>query len=113
MFVISSFVVGHSAGGGVHGCAAQRFCVHLLAGCAFDEIRAAQPLTTLRWDRKLDTYDGTFYLHVDSVPDGLEFAIWADTGTFTPDVIQACARELEAVTIEAALNPDAPTGIRS
>jgi hypothetical protein len=78
-----------------------------------DEIQAARPLTTLRWDRKLDTYDGTFYLHVDSVPDGLEFAIWADTGHFAPDAIQACARELEAVTVEAALDPHAHTRIRS
>jgi len=78
-----------------------------------DEIRAALPLTTLGWGRKLDTYDGTFYLHVDSVPDAIEFAIWADTGHFAPDVIQACARELEAVTVGAALDPRARTGIRS
>lgn len=75
------------------------------------EIRAAVPLTEIRWDRKLDTYDGTFYLQVDSAPDAVHFAIWADTHHLAPAEIEACAREIEAVTVEAALDPAAMTGI--
>jgi hypothetical protein len=91
------------------------------------DLRAALPRTRLRWDRKLPTYDGSFYLHVDSAPDtnvpgrdvpderelpAVYFAIWADTHQLAPAQIQACARELEAVAVEAAFDAKAPTRVR-
>jgi hypothetical protein len=92
-----------------------------------EDLRAALPRTTLRWDRKLPTYDGTFYLQVDSGPDAnvpgritsteqalpaVYFAIWADTHVLSPADIEAYARELETVIVEAAFDPNVPTRIQ-
>lgn len=91
-----------------------------------DELRAALPRTRLRWDRKQPIFDGAFFLQVDSAPDAnvpgrlipeerqqpaVYFAIWADTYALAPRDIEACARELEAVTVEAAFDGKAPTRV--
>jgi hypothetical protein len=91
-----------------------------------EDLQAALPRTRLRWDRKLPTYDGSFFLHADSGPDSnvpgrivpdesglpaVYFAIWADTHRLAPAEIEACARELEAVTVEAAFDAKAPTRV--
>jgi hypothetical protein len=91
-----------------------------------DELRAALPRTRLRWDRKQPIFDGAFFLQVDSAPDAnvpgrlipeeqqqpaVYFAIWADTHALAPRGIEACARELEAVTVEAAFDGKAPTRV--
>jgi hypothetical protein len=77
------------------------------------EVLAARSRTTLRWDRKLPTYDGLFYLHIDPAPDAIAFAIWADTHRLSPAQTMEVARELEAVTVEAALSPSASTGVHA
>ena len=75
-----------------------------------EQVRAALPRTTLRWDRTLPTYDGTLYVQVDA-GDGLEaavdLAIWADTHRLSPAQVEACARGIEAAAVAAALNPPA------
>jgi hypothetical protein len=91
-----------------------------------DDLRAALPRTRLRWDRKQPIFDGSFFLQVDSAPDAnvpgrlipqeqqqpaVYFAIWADTHALAPRDIEACARELEAVTVEAAFDGKAPTRV--
>ncbi|MDG6105670.1 condensation protein [Dactylosporangium aurantiacum] len=71
-----------------------------------EQVRAARPRTTLRWDRTLPTYDGTFYLQVDAVggPEpAVELAIWADTHRLSPAQVEACARGIEAAAVDAAL----------
>jgi hypothetical protein len=72
---------------------------------AGDEIRAALPLTTLHWGVKEDTYDGSFYLHVEDAPDAIGYTLWGDTHRYTPAGIERCAREMEAVVVEAASQP--------
>jgi len=76
-----------------------------------EDVTAARALTTVHWGRRLPTYDGSFYLHVDPVPGAVELAVWADTHRLSPAEIEACGRELESVTVEAALDPAAPTGV--
>jgi hypothetical protein len=84
-----------------------------------DELRAALPLTTTWWDRKLDTFDGALYVSVDSSmsrqatsPDAVDVSICADTHHLGPAEIEALALELEAVMVEAAFDATAPTGVR-
>jgi len=92
-----------------------------------EDLSAALARTTLRWDRAQATYDGSFYLHVDAQPDtnvpgrmnpaeqerpAVYFAIWGDTHCLAPADIEACARQLEAVVVEAAFDGTAPTGLR-
>jgi hypothetical protein len=76
-----------------------------------EELRAALPLTTTWWARKLDTFDGTLYVSVDSAPDAVDVSICADTHRLGPAEIEALAVEMEAVTVEAAFDAAAPTGI--
>jgi hypothetical protein len=40
-----------------------------------EEVRAALPRTTMRWDRRLPTYDGTLYLQVDTDGDAVQLGI--------------------------------------
>ena len=90
------------------------------------ELSAALARTTLRWDRAQPTYDGSFYLHVDAQPDtnvpgrmvpaeqerpAVYFAIWGDTHLMAPADIEACARQLESVVVEAAFDDAAPTRV--
>jgi hypothetical protein len=77
-----------------------------------DELRAAGPLTTSWWSRKLDTFDGTLYVSADSAPDAVDVSICADTARLGPAEIEALALELEAVTVEAAFDALAPTRVR-
>ncbi|GAA3205513.1 condensation domain-containing protein [Dactylosporangium siamense] len=70
-----------------------------------DQVRAALPGTTLRWDRTLPTYDGTFYLQVDAADAAVDLAIWADTHRLSPAQVEACARGIESAAVDAALNP--------
>ncbi|MFG2041783.1 condensation domain-containing protein [Dactylosporangium sp. NPDC048998] len=70
---------------------------------AEDEVRAALPLTTRHWGVKEDTYDGTFYLHVEDVPDAIGYTLWGDTHRFALATIEQCARDMETVVVEAAL----------
>ncbi|MEV4517190.1 condensation domain-containing protein [Dactylosporangium sp. NPDC049525] len=77
------------------------------------QVRAALPRTTLRWDRTLPTYDGTFYLQVDAgggPEDAVDLAIWADTHRLSPAQVEACARGIESAAVEAALNPGVRPG---
>ena len=71
-----------------------------------EQVRAALPATTLRWDRTLPTYDGTFYLQVDALDDAVGLAIWADTHRLAPAQVEACARGIESAAVEAALSSD-------
>lgn len=65
------------------------------------EVRAALPRTTLRWDRRLPAYDGTFYLQVDADDDAVQYAVWADTQALAPADVERFARELEAAVVTA------------
>ncbi|WP_432993601.1 condensation domain-containing protein [Dactylosporangium sp. CA-233914] len=67
------------------------------------EIAAARELTTVRWGGREDTYDGTFYLHLEDEPDTMTYTLWGDTHRYAPATIERCARDLEAVVLDAAL----------
>ncbi|MEN3360071.1 MAG: hypothetical protein V7637_4053 [Mycobacteriales bacterium] len=76
-----------------------------------DELRAALPLTRSWWARRLDTFDATLNVTIDSVPDAIELSICADTHRLAPAEIEALAAAMEAVTVEAAFDATAPTGV--
>lgn len=90
-------------------------------------IREALPYTRLLWHRKQPTADGTLFLHVDDrrpeevldhvaapVPWPAAYPqVWADTHHFAPEDVMALVRELEAVVVEAALEPAARTGVEA
>jgi hypothetical protein len=75
------------------------------------EITAATGQGELRWDFTTDRPSDHFYVHVNQVPEALDYAICADTHHLGVDDLVACLRGVEAVLVEAALDPDAVTGI--
>ncbi|HKB30118.1 MAG TPA: hypothetical protein VKD26_04705 [Streptosporangiaceae bacterium] len=46
------------------------------------------------------------------MPDTIQYELLADTDYLSPANIEAFLRGIEAVTVEAALDPAAPTAIR-
>lgn len=76
------------------------------------ELRAALPASTTWWERKLDTFDGTLYVSFDAVvPDAVDVSVCADTHRLGPRDIEALARQLETVAVEAAFDGTVPTRV--
>jgi hypothetical protein len=77
------------------------------------EVCAAVARSTLRWERRLDRFDHALFIHVNDVPETIDFLICADTHRVAPADMELLVRGLEAVVVEAALDPAAAPGIRS
>jgi hypothetical protein len=76
-----------------------------------EQLRAALPLTTTWWNRKVDVLDAALNISVDAAPDAVDLTICADTHRLGPVEIEALALEMETVTVEAAHNATASTGV--
>jgi Condensation domain len=77
-----------------------------------EQVRAAAPLTTSWWARKLDSFDATLNVSADVAPEAVDISICADTHRLGPAGIEALGEEMEAVAVEAAFDATAPTGLR-
>jgi Condensation domain len=77
------------------------------------QVRAALPRSALSWGYKQDHPGENCYLHINNVPDTVRYELGADTRYVSPADMEACLRAIEAVAVEAALNPAARTGVRS
>lgn len=89
-------------------------------------MRDARARTKLYWDRKRPSFDGTFFIQVDSRPapavpgraeldEGLPavyLEVWADMHRFAADTVEAVVREMEAVIVAAALDGTIATGVQ-
>jgi hypothetical protein len=51
------------------------------------------------------------YLHINNVPDTIQYELLADTHYLSPANIEAFLRGIETVLVEAALDPAAPTAV--
>ena len=71
----------------------------------------------LTWPNEPAMPQQKMYCHVDDSPGAVDFTISSDLRYFTEDEMVAVAREIEAVAVEMALDPTAPTdvaiGVRS
>jgi hypothetical protein len=73
------------------------------------DVRAALPAGWVRWlDTPFDPGSEHFFVHVNPVPDTIDLRITMDTDWVSPADAEAYARELEAVTTAAALDPTHP-----
>jgi len=75
------------------------------------EINAAVGTGELRWEFTTDLPSDNFFVHINNVPDTLDYAICSDTHHFALDDLIACLHGVEAVAVEAALDPDTVTGV--
>ena len=75
------------------------------------ELRAALPRTTMRWEDPSDEFLDLCHIHVFDSPDAVNVTVIIDTHYVSPGDTEAFLREMEAVTVEAAFDPSAPTGV--
>ncbi len=74
------------------------------------EILAARPSTLIKGYENADGGERC-YLHINNEPDTIQYELLADTQDLSPANIEALLRGIEAVIVEAALDPAAPTAV--
>lgn len=65
----------------------------------------------LTWPNEPAMPQQKMYCHVDDSPGAIDLTISSDLRYFTQDEMVAVAHEIEAVAVEMALDPTAPTGV--
>lgn len=76
-----------------------------------EELRTARDESSFRWAEKSDRPSERLFLTIEDEPDGLLLIIAADTHYFPPAHVEALARGIEDIAIEAALDPATPTNV--
>ncbi|MFB9178061.1 condensation domain-containing protein [Dactylosporangium sucinum] len=66
------------------------------------EVSATPGPTETRWGEQADALDAGLNISFDSTDDAVEVTVRADTHRLSPKSIESLAREIEAVTLEAA-----------
>ncbi len=74
-------------------------------------LREAAARGTFRWTTRQDVPFEPLIVHIDDVPGAVQAIIFMDTHVVSPADGEALLRGMEAAAVEAALNPDAPTGV--
>lgn len=77
------------------------------------DVLAVLPRTTMRWAHRFDSYDRGVVVHVNDVPEVLDCLLCVDTHRIGPARLVALARGIESAVVAAALDPAAPTGVRT
>jgi hypothetical protein len=67
------------------------------------EITAALDRAELRVDKVLERFDHRLFVHVNDVPDVVDWTVCADTHHLAPAAAEALLRQMEATLVEAAL----------
>jgi hypothetical protein len=76
-----------------------------------DEIRAAVPLASHEREYEPDMSTRKLYFNVDEAPGVIEFVMSVDTRYFNDEDMVEVLRGMEAVAVQAALDPATPTGV--
>jgi hypothetical protein len=74
------------------------------------EVLAARPSTLTEGYENQDGGERC-YLHINNAPETIQYELLADTHVLSPANIEAFLRGIEAVLVEAALDPAAPTAV--
>lgn len=74
------------------------------------EIQAALPLSTLRWEYK-EIPEDVFNLLVQDSPDTINMMMLVDSHYIARSQVETVLREIEAIVVRAAFDPDVPTGL--
>ena len=77
-----------------------------------DEIRAALADSEFSWRQDAGIPTGTLYLSVDDPPGAVELVLSVDRRYFSREEMTALALAIEEVAVQAAIEPDTPTGVR-
>ncbi|BFV61002.1 hypothetical protein KCMC57_up61060 [Kitasatospora sp. CMC57] len=77
-----------------------------------ERLERAQAEGVFRWVRRTEAAIDSLLVHFDDAPDGLLMEMLTDIHHFSAEDAEALARGLEAVAVEAALDPAARTELR-
>jgi condensation domain-containing protein len=78
------------------------------------EIRAALPASTVDWPDDPEKPRTGLYVYVaDDDPDAIDFIMSVDLRYWTRAELEALVRDIEATVVATALDPTAPTGVRT
>ncbi len=77
------------------------------------EIRAALADSELSWKQDPSVAKAKLYLSIDDPPDAVELVLSVDRRYFSRDEMTALALAMEEVAVQAATEPDTPTGVGS
>jgi hypothetical protein len=75
------------------------------------QIRAALARSGMQWVNEVGLPKRTLYLNVADPAGAIELTLSADTRYFPPPDMEALLRAIEAVAVEAALDPSTSTGV--
>ncbi|MEV8514561.1 condensation domain-containing protein [Dactylosporangium sp. NPDC051484] len=75
------------------------------------EVAAAAGGGEFVWTTRQDVPFEPLIVHIDEVTGATQATVFMDTHVIAPGDAEALLRGLEAVAVEAALDPDAPTGV--
>jgi hypothetical protein len=75
------------------------------------DVRAALPRSTLRWENYSDEAGEPFLIHIRESADSVNLLVSHDSHYISPGDVEAFLRAMEAITVEAAGDPNMPTGI--
>ncbi|MFC4857884.1 condensation domain-containing protein [Actinophytocola glycyrrhizae] len=90
----------------------QRDRVHAgAASPADEEIRAALADSELFWKQEPSVAKAKVYLSIDDPAGAIELVLSADRRYFSRDDMTALALAIEEVAVQAAIEPDTPTGV--
>jgi hypothetical protein len=78
-----------------------------------EDMQAALARSTLEWGSEKDGPCDRVFLYINDVPGTISCEAWVDTRYVSAADLEAALRGLEELTVEAAVNPAALTGIRS
>lgn len=76
-----------------------------------EQVYAASQDSTFTWTTMRDDPFERLFVHLDDAPDAVRIAIQMDTHFLSPADGEAFIREMEAVAVEAAYDPAAPTRV--
>lgn len=77
------------------------------------DITSALEHSDFHWEHEADPPQRKLYFNVDDPPGAIDFAMSVDARYFNDDDMITVLRGIEAVAVETALEPAAPTGVRT
>jgi hypothetical protein len=90
----------------------QRDRVHAgVAPPTAEQIRAALADSELSWQQDADIPRSKLYLGIDDPPGAVDLVLSADGRYFSREDLAVLARTIEEVAVQAAIQPDTPTGM--
>jgi hypothetical protein len=78
-----------------------------------EQLAVALQHSSHRWRTELEEIPEKIYLSVDNDDEAVLLQLSADTRYLSPEQIIGLAEDIEATAVQAALDADQPTGIRS